>query len=307
VFVEQGDQLREVEERPAQAVNFVDNDRVDLPGFNVGQQPLERRAVHVAAGEAAIVIAVGQADPALGLLAGDVGLDEITAQTVMDYFSGKTVVQVDKGGFKEPAPVPKASTEVVDAAIEGAVAAGKVWLLLGPASLLSQPIPAGVLAPSSKLRTPPAPIAAAAILPENLPNAWKDGSTTALSIAAALSQQAGNTLPWKTVRDVIGGSLQARFVALADDSGQWPCDLPAANAVKIKVAAAGTGGGTGGGAGGGGATPPNIRIAAADFEPSQIQDLGDLVPALLDIKAKANVAMKFHVQLDIGDGTTRRE
>jgi len=235
--------------------------------------------------------------------------DEITAQAVLDYFSGKTVVQVDKGGFKEPVPVPKASTGVVDAAIGEAVAAGRVWLLSGPASLLAEPIPAGVLAPSAKLRTPPALISAAAILPENLPSAWKDGGTTALSIATALSQLAGNTLPWKTVRDVIGGSLQARFVALADDSSPWPCDLPAANTVKIKVAAVGTGGGTGGGSGGGtgggGPTPPNIRSAAADFEPSQMQDLGDLIPVLLEVKAKANVAMKFHVRLELGDGKTK--
>lgn len=234
--------------------------------------------------------------------------DEITAQAVIEYFGGKTVVQVDKGGFKEPVPVPKASPEVVDAGIGEAVAAGKVWLLSGPASLLAEPIPAGVLAPSAKLRTPPALISAAAILPENLPSAWKDGGTTALSIATALSQQAGNTLPWKTVRDVIGGAIQARFVTLADDSAPWPCDLSGANTIKIKVAAAGTGGGTGGtggGTGGGGPTPPNVRVAAADFEPSQMQDLGDLIPALLEIKAKAKVGMKFHVRLDIGDGTTR--
>ena len=233
--------------------------------------------------------------------------EEITARAVADYFNGKMVVQVDKGGFKEPMPVPKASTAVVNTSIGEAVAVGKVWLLSGPASLLAEPIPAGVLAPSAKLRTPPALISAAAILPENLPNAWRDGGTTALSIATALSQEAGNTLPWKTVRDVIGGSLQARFITLADDSAPWPCDLSAANTVKIKVATAGAGGGTGGGTaggtGGGGPITPNVRVAAADFEPSQIQDLGDLVPALLEIKAKANVAMRFHVRLEVGDGT----
>jgi hypothetical protein len=224
----------------------------------------------------------------------------------MDYFSGKTVVQVDKGGFKEPVPVPKASTEVVDAAIGEAVAAGKVWLLSGPASLLAEPIPAGVLAPSAKLRTPPAIISAAAILPENLPTAWKDDETTALAIAAALSQQVGLTLPWKTVRDVVAGALQARFISLAGDSAPWPCELPAANTVRIKVATSGVGGGAGGGLGGGqGSAPkPNVRVAAADFEPSQIQDLSDLIPALLEIKAKAKVGMKFHVRLEIGDGST---
>ncbi len=228
--------------------------------------------------------------------------DEITVQAVMDYFDGKKIVQVDKGGFMEPVPVPKASADVVNAAVSEAVEAGKVWLLSGPASLLAEPIPAGVLTASATLRVPPAMITAAAILPENLPDAWKDGGTTALSIATTLSHQAGHTLPWKTVSDVIGGAISARFIALANDSAPWPCDLSAANTVKIKVATAGAGGGTGGRTSG--ATPPNMRIAAATFEPSQIQDLGDLIPSLLDIKAKAKVGMKFHVRLEIGDGST---
>ena len=228
--------------------------------------------------------------------------DDITAQAVQDYFSGDTIVQVDKGGFQEPVPIPKASTEVVDATIEEAVVAGKVWLVSGPASLLAEPIPAGVLTPDATLRTPPTAISAASILPENLPSAWKDGIASAFSVATALSQQAGSTLPWKTVRDAIGGALQARFIGLDDDSAPWPCELPAANTVKIKVATAGAGGGAGGG-GGGGATSPQVRVAAADFEPSQMQDMGDLIPALLEIKAKANVAMTFHVRFELGDGT----
>jgi len=232
--------------------------------------------------------------------------EEITARAVADYFNGTKVVQVDRGGFQEPVAVPKASSEVVNTAIGEAVASGKVWLLSEPASLLGEPIPAGVLTPASKLRIPPAPIPAAAILPENLPTAWKDGNTTALTIATALSQQAGRILPWKTVRDVIGGSLQARFIALADGSASWPCEFPTASTVKIKLAGAGGGaGGAGGGAGSGAATLPNVRVAAADFEPSQMQDLGDLIPALLEIKAKAKLGMKFHVRLEIGDGTTQ--
>lgn len=38
--------------------------------------------------------------------------DEISVQAVMNYFHGKKVVQVDKGGFTEPVPVPKASADV---------------------------------------------------------------------------------------------------------------------------------------------------------------------------------------------------
>jgi len=114
-----------------------------------------------------------------------------------------------------------------------------VWLLSGPASLLAEPIPTGLLTLAAKLRVPPATISAAAILRETLPAAWKDSSKTALAIATALSQQAGHTLPWKTVRDVIGGSLQARFIALEEGSAPWPCEMPAANSVKLKVAETG--------------------------------------------------------------------
>jgi hypothetical protein len=230
---------------------------------------------------------------------------EIAAQDVMDYYCGTKAVQVDKGGFTEAVTIPKASTEVVEAAIGEAVADGKVWLLSGPASLLAEPIPAGVLTPAAKLRVPPAIISAAAILPETLPAAWKNGSTNALAIATALSQQAGHTLPWKTVRDVIGGSLQARFIALEEDSAPWPCEMPAANKVKLKLASTGGAGGGGeggfgGGAGGGAAT--KLLVARAELEPSEVQDLGDLIPQLLEIKNEANAPLVFRTQIEFGDG-----
>ncbi len=44
--------------------------------------------------------------------------DEITAQAVLDYFSGKSV-QVDKGSYQETVSIPKASAEVVSKAIGG--------------------------------------------------------------------------------------------------------------------------------------------------------------------------------------------
>jgi hypothetical protein len=233
--------------------------------------------------------------------------DEITVQTVMDYFDGTKVVQVDKGGFMEPVSVPKASAAVVEAAIGEAVEDGKVWVLSGPASLLAEVIPAGVLTPAAKLRTPPDIISATAILPENLSAAWKDGTTSALAIATALSQQNGNTLPWKTVRDVIGGALQARFITLDEGSAPWPCEMPAANTVKLKVADAG-GAADGAVREGGGWTGTETGIvtkklvAQADLEPSEVQDLGDLVPQLLEIKNKANTPVAFRVRIEVGDG-----
>lgn len=228
------------------------------------------------------------------------GGDEITVQAVMDYFDGTKAVQVDKGGFTEPAPVPKAPADVVETAVNETVEAGKVWLLSGPSSLLGETIPVGVLSPAAKLRVPPAIISAAAILPENLPAAWKGGQTTALSIATALSNQAGHTLPWKTVRDVVGGAIQARFVALTEDSAPWPCELPAANSVKLQVAETGVDGG-GGGDGGPGPGAKTL-VAQAELEPSEIQDLGDLIPQLLEIKTKIDMPLKFRVRIEFGDG-----
>jgi hypothetical protein len=154
---------------------------------------------------------------------------------------GRKQVQVDKGGFTEAVPVPNAPREVIEAAIANAVSAGKIWLSSGPASLLGEPIPVGVLQPTATLKTPPEPISAPAILPENLPGAWTDGQTTALAIATALSQEAAATLPWKTVRDAISGAIQARFLTLDTDSGTWPCDLVGANTVKLQPATVTTG------------------------------------------------------------------
>jgi hypothetical protein len=73
VFVERLYQAGEVQEGAAEPIDLVDDDHVHLARLDVGQQPPQRRPLHVAAGEAAVVVAVGQAAPALVLLAGDEG------------------------------------------------------------------------------------------------------------------------------------------------------------------------------------------------------------------------------------------
>jgi len=65
---------REVQQRPAEAVDLVDDHAVDLPGLGVFEKPLEDRAFHISAGEPAIVVAIRQALPAFTPLAGDVVL-----------------------------------------------------------------------------------------------------------------------------------------------------------------------------------------------------------------------------------------
>ena len=153
-----------------------------------------------------------------------------------------------------------------------------------------------MLSVHAKLCFPPEVIAAAEVLPENLPEAWKDGGASGLSIATALSMKAGKTLPWKTVRDVISSALQARFLVLTEDSKAWPCDFPSAQFVIFRLPK----------------TPPpqpppppkGIFYAETDLEPGQIQDLGDIVPKFLEIKNKTNTPIRFHVRIEMGDGKT---
>jgi hypothetical protein len=229
--------------------------------------------------------------------------DEITAKTAADFFSGSKIVQVDKGGYQAPMQIPKATGEVVFAAIAQAVQAGQLWLLSPPATLLAEPIPPGVLSDTARLRPPPPAVLPANILPETLPNAWKDGNTTALSIATALSQKQAAALPWKTIRDVIQAALTARFLEHAPGSGLWPCDYPAAQAVKLKLSPQQT-------QAGGGAQPAydasnKLLTGATTFEPGALQNLAEIAPELLSIKAKTGVPIHLHLRIEAGDGKDR--
>lgn len=47
-----------------------------------------------------------------------------------------------------------------------------------------------------------------------------------------------------------------------------------------------------------------MLVAMADLEPSQVQDLGDIVPKLLEVKTKSNVPIRFQVRIELGDGKT---
>jgi len=221
--------------------------------------------------------------------------EEISVRSVADYFNGSTLARIESEGYQEPIRIPKAAPLILEKAIQAAVENGTIWLLSGPASILAEPLPPGVLADSAKLCAPPAVVAAADVLPENLPAAWKEGTASGLSIATGLSIKVGKTLPWKTTKDVISAALQARFLQLTEGSQSWPCDFPSAQFVKFRVSEA----------------PPKyppgpelgkVLSADAELQPSQIQDLGDIVSKLLDIKAKYDAPLRFHVRIEMGDG-----
>ncbi|MGI6139526.1 MAG: DUF499 domain-containing protein [Candidatus Hydrogenedentales bacterium] len=235
--------------------------------------------------------------------------ESISVQTVIDYFSGAKKVQAQRDGYMEEQYIPKASDEVVKAAVTLAVESGMLWLTNGPASILNEPIPAGVLTEQAMIQKAPSAFSAAEIMPEILSQAWSNEKSTALSIAAALSQHFGQTLPWKTVSDVITAALNARFIELDPTSESWPCPYPSAQNVKLRAgsgAEAGSGvreGTPGIGFGGLGA-PSDAIVAHAELEPSRIQDLGDVMPQILEIKSKTSIPVVIKVQIEIGDKDT---
>ena len=75
--------------------------------------------------------------------------DEITVKDVTDYFAGGHSVSVPKEGYEDTVFVPKCESIHVERAISEAVERGLVWLTNGPASILGEPVPDGILGPSA--------------------------------------------------------------------------------------------------------------------------------------------------------------
>ena len=49
-------------------------------------------------------------------------------------------------------------------------------------------------------------------------------------------------------------------------------------------------------------TPSKCLVAHGELEPSEIQDLAELIPRLLGLKAKFSIPLQFRVQIELGDG-----
>jgi len=220
---------------------------------------------------------------------------EICSQDVYDYFSGKHTVSMPRTGYEELLSIPKCEPADVETAIARAVEQGLVWLTSGPASILQEPVPAGVLSAAALLRPPPERIDVDELMAKSIPDAWKDSKTNALAIATALSAKRGVHLPWTTVQTAIEGGIRARWIELSGESAAWPCDLASAQQVIFQIPA----------------TvreqpsdpkPHGLLIAEDDLTPNSIQDLADQIPDLL--KAAVGNTLKFNIRIEFGGATT---
>jgi len=201
------------------------------------------------------------------------------------YFGGGNVVRVQREGYVEPMPIPRAGREVVDVAVRRAVKEKRLWLTAGPASLLGEDVPPGLLAAEAELQAPPEAVDPTALVPANLPEAWEGETTNVLAISAALSQRAGKTLPWVTVNEAIDAALTIRVLEVA--AGTWPCEYPAAGAVSLRLPLR--------------PVPPplpgGVLTARAELRPDEIQDLADKIGDI--VKAAAGLDLKFKLTVEL--------
>ena len=224
---------------------------------------------------------------------------EISVQDVYDYFAGGHTVNLSRNGYEETLIVPKCEPTEIEAAISQAVEKGVVWLTSGPASILSEPIPAGVFSFSAILKQPPEPISFQELMGEKIPEAWKDSKTTALAIMTALSALHGVTLPWFTVRSAIEDAIRARWLELSDSNILWPCDITGAQNVILQIPVGDkpleeegkpvT------------PKPQGILVAEAVLEANGIQDLADQIPDIT--KVAVGNELKFNIRVEFGGET----
>ena len=220
---------------------------------------------------------------------------EISVQDVYDYFAGGHTVSVPREGYEEMLSIPKCEPADVETAISQAVEQGLVWLTSGPASILKEPVPAGVLSAAAILRPPPERIDVDELMAKSIPDAWKDSKTNALAIATALSTKRGVNLPWPTVQTALEDGIRARWIELSNDSAAWPCDLAGAQQVILQVPS----------------TvreepsepkPQGLLMAEDVLEANGIQDLADQIPDIT--KAAVGNTLKFNIRMEFGGETT---
>lgn len=218
--------------------------------------------------------------------------ESVAVSRVLDYFSGGRVVTVAREGFDEPFSIPECPAAIVEGAVAEAVRRGLVWLRNGPASFQGEEVPAGVLAPAASLRRPLADLPVDRFGEEALPGVWKDGRANLLAVMAALEAAEGHPIPWTVLRRGIENAARAGWLAVAPESGAWPCEVSAASAVVLSAPSVPPSEETVPPGGASEVLGPFTTTADA------LQDLTEALPAL--VRAAAGVSLEFQVGLKLG-------
>ncbi len=226
--------------------------------------------------------------------------ESLSMEELRKYFAGGTVIQVERHGLPEPLAIPAVESQALEEAVHQAVEQGSLWLLSGPASLLHEAIPPGLLGSGATLRRPPQPIPPALLLPENLPTAWRDGQTNTLSLCAALAEGREVPPPWTSVRRALDEALAARFLEVVPGGASWPGPYGPSQEVRLRVPQISKTEPRPHPAPRPSETGPSRLVTEAALTPDQIQDLGERVADLK--RAAAGLDLRFVVRLELPEG-----
>ncbi len=229
--------------------------------------------------------------------------ETVTAADIAGYFSGGRTATVQREGYTETVGIPACPRAEVESAVLDGVRRGALWLVNGPASFQGEPVPPGVLSETAELRSPMPPLPGNRLTEDAVPKAWKDRKTSPPALSAALSVQIGAPLPWSILRRAIDEALGAGWLAMAGESGPWPCEVAGAAAVVLRAPdRTETGLGERGGASALSGT--GTYSCSADLEPDELQDLVDALPEVMT--AVEGVPLRFRLAVTLGDGTETR-
>ena len=126
------------------------------------------------------------------------------------------------------------------------------------------------------------------LLPAQLGGAWTGDETTAHLLHAVLSAKAGKPLPWTPVRQALEDGFRLGLFERTLDSSPWPCDLGGASAVKMRLAKGGAKETPG--------TAYGAKVATAELETHEVQDLADQIDELRQVTAGHALHIKVTVE-----------
>lgn len=248
------------------------------------------------------------------------GLDFTVGVKVADllaYFAGGYVVQVKQsvGGveYDEGVTIPQCPEDQVLAAVTSAVKESHLWVTNGMMSFCGEEPPAGAVSKTAILRVPPAPIPLTALTPEELPDAWANGVTTALSLYTAVSAKLapmGVMLPWVALCKSINAALYSRYLVAVPGSMPWPCDPQSAATVEFRLPKAETSGASvGSDQDIGKAAPPGFKepahngveppIAVACLDSAGLAALADALADVQGAVAGYGTPLTFRVSVEV--------
>lgn len=127
------------------------------------------------------------------------------------------------------------SPDVLDKAVRAGVERGTIMALVGDAAFYGEALPTTGLPGDLRIAPPPAPVRGADLVPQTLPQAWREDQTTAQSLREALAVVRGHPIPWPLLSNGINEALRLRLFEHVPAGEPWPCSPAVADKAWFRL------------------------------------------------------------------------